>query len=162
MPKTDPDGLDPRLKWQLRSALDRIEPLNSSPRYLQGQPAVRGRGIAPGIFAAGVAGLLVLTLLAAASARSIDLQHRIVNTIQSATDPTPTPLPEPSPSPSPTPQVAVQAPPSGSPAKSHPTESPEPSDRPDSGETRTSPWATPSPWGQHGSYGSPSPTPGDH
>ncbi|HYL07669.1 MAG TPA: hypothetical protein VEU76_03920 [Candidatus Udaeobacter sp.] len=159
MPKSDPDGLDPRLRWQLRSALDRIQPPDSAPRYRLEQPAVRGRGIAPGLFAAGVAGLLVLTLLAAASARSIDLQHRIVNTIQSATESTPTPTEQsPSPSPSPTPQVAVQVPPSSSPNRSHAAQSPEPSDRPDSGESHSSP----SPWGGHGSYPSPSPTPGDH
>ncbi len=150
----DPDGLEPRLEWQLRSALDRVQPRHSPPRYQEAPGGGRRWGAAQGVLAAGIAGLMILTLLAAASSRSIDLQHRIVNTFQSAAEPSPSP--ETSPSPSPV-QVQQPAPPSeqASP-RPEPADTPEPSQRPEPGDS------SPEPSGVHSGSASPSPTPGDH
>lgn len=148
---SDPDGLDPRLERRLRSALDRVQPRHSPPRYAEAAGGVRRWGAAQGVLAAGIASLMILTLLAAASSRSMDLQHRIVNTFQSATEPSP---PAASPSPSPV-QVQQPAPPAQQATpRPEPAETPEPSQRPEPGDS------SPEPSGEH-SGSSPSPTPGD-
>lgn len=156
---TDPDGLDPRLEWQLRSALDRVQPRHSPPRYQQAPEGARRWSAAQGVLAAGIASLMILTLLAAASSRSIDLQHRIVNTFQSATEPSP--RTEASPSPSPV-QVQQPAPPAEeSSPQPEPSNSPEPTERPEPGDSqpvRTSP----EPTDGHSGSASASPTPSDN
>lgn len=144
MPRTD-GGLGPGLEWQLRSSLDRVQPPHSAPRYMQETGRVKRGSIAPGLFAAAVTGILVLTLLAAAGARSVDLQHRIVNTIQSGTAPSPSPIAEPSPSPSPA--VAQQAPPVAPTSKPKAAASPQPTHEP--GDDGSSPRASSSPSPDH-------------
>lgn len=142
MPKTE-DELGPVLERQLRSALDRVRPPHSGPRYASGAAGVRRGSIAPALFTAAVAGILVLTLLAAAGSRSVDLQRRIVNTIQSGTS---TPVAEPSPSPSPV-KAQQPAPPvvTGTP-RPEPTQSPEPSHEPgDDGSASPRPSDSPQP-----------------
>ena len=159
LPTTDPDELGPRLEWQLRAALDRVRPPHSAPRYAQAPAGARRWGLAQGVLAAGVAGLMVVTLLAAASSRAIDLQHRIVNTIQPATQPTAGP--EASPSPSPV-QAQLPAPPSEETSpRPEPSDSPEPTEKPEPGDTQPG-QASPEPTGDHSGSTPASPTPTDH
>lgn len=155
---TDPDGLDPRLEWQLRSALDKVQPPHSRPRYQETPEGVRRWGAAQAVLAAGIAGLMILTLLAAASSRSIDLQHRIVNTFQSATEPSPRTEAGPSPSPL---QVQPAPPAEESSPRPEPSASPEPTERPEPGDSQPV-HASPAPTDDHSGWTSASPAPGDH
>ncbi len=156
---TDPDGLDPRLEWQLRSALDKVQPRHSPPRYERAAGGGRRWGAAQGVLAAGIAGLMILTLLAAASSRSIDLQHRIVNTFQSATEPSPRSEASPSPAPD---QVQQPAPPAEeSSPRPEPSDSPEPTERPEPGGSQPVP-TSPEPTDDHSGSTPASPTPSDH
>ena len=151
---TEPDGLGPHLESQLRSALDRVEPRYSAPRYLEAGAAGRRWGPSQGFLAAGIAALMVLTLLGAAASRSIDLQHRIVNTIQSATQPTAGTAPQTSPSPSP--EEDRQPAPAQEPSpRPEPSDSPEPTQTPEPGDSSSSSS------GEHSSS-TPTPTPTDH
>ena len=156
---TDPDGLDPRVEWQLRSALDRVQPPHSAPRYQEVPEGGRRWSAAQGVLAAGIAGLMILTLLAAAGSRSIDLQHRIVNTFQSATEPSPRSEASPSPSPD---QVHQPAPPAEETSpQPEPSNSPEPTERPEPGDSqpvRTSPQPT----DDHSGSASAGPSPTDN
>lgn len=151
---TDPDGLGPRLESQLRSALDRVQPPHSAPRYLDAARTGRRWGLSQGLLAAGIAALMVLTLLGAAASRSIDLQHRIVNTIEFATQPTAGTAPESSPSPSPE-DVQQPAPAEESSPRPEPSETAEPSQKPEPGDSSSDSS------GEHSSS-TPTPTPGDH
>lgn len=160
MPKTDDGPLGPRFESQLRASLDRVRPPYGSPRYTE-SPEVRHWGFAPTAFAAGVAALLVLALIAAgASSRAIDLQHRIVNTIQSATQSGPSPATEESPSPSPA-QAAPALPAEHATAQPEPGESPEPTQQAEPPDSASS-TASPEPSDNHEGSPSPSPTPTDH
>lgn len=149
---TEPEGLGPQVESQLRLALDRVQPRYSMPRYQDAPAAPRRWSAAQAILAAGLAGLMIVTLLAAATSRSLDLQHRIVNTIQSATQPTSTPETAPSPSP----EAQQPVPPSDEPTPSPtPKETPEPSQRPQ-------PSDSPEPSDDHSGSTWASPTPTDH
>jgi hypothetical protein len=137
MPKTDRDPLGPSFQWRLRSALDRIEPPPSAPRYATASPrAARPPRFARVALASGVTGILALTAFAATgSANPAVWTQRIVTTIK--------PIPvvvEPSPTPEETPPPATKA---VAPAVPAHTPNAESSQRPESPDAHETPEATP-------------------
>lgn len=158
MPKTDDSELEPNLERQLRSALDRVQPRFSSPRYA-GHRSTPWR-VAPIALAAGVTGVAVLSLSAAAgSLNPAVVVNRISTAIQPAAETTPTPAPVPEESPKPAPPVH-QAEPAPEPTeRPEPKPAPEPTEGPEPGQT-----TPPESGDEHdGSWSSPSPSPGwDH
>ena len=159
MRKTEGNPLGPAFASRLRVALDRVQPRNSPPRY-QTTPALRTWRLAPTALAIGVTGVLVLTLFAASgSSNAAELRHRIVNVIQSNSEPSPTPPPTP-----PEAKAAPIAPPE---AESSPgaessqatgsTQRPEPD-----GSPRPNPTSSPEPGEDHSTWPTPTPTTGDH
>jgi hypothetical protein len=159
MPRTDSDLFGDRLEQRLRAELNRIEPPQSSPRYLSStHHRVATWRIAPAALAVAVAGVLGLTAYAATGSPNpaVWTEH-VMNRNGTNTPPASTPGPS-----NPTPSHAAPAAPA--PASPVATHRPEPSDEPES---------TPSPG--HDSDGgggddhasetpSPSPSPygGDH
>jgi len=137
MPKTDRDPLGPSFQWRLRSALDRIEPGRSTPRYATASPRVaRPLRFTRVALASGVTGILALTAFAATgSANPAVWTQRIVTTIK--------PIPvvvEPSPTPEETPPPATKA---VAPAVPAHTPNAESSQRPESPDAHETPEASP-------------------
>jgi hypothetical protein len=162
MSKTEDDPLGPAFTWRLRSALDRVAPPHTPPRYLSASIARPAPfRFAPAALAAAVAGVVALGAFATTgSANPIVWTQRAAASIESAGH---APAASPSPSPeteSPGPVVAppTQAPEHEASPQPEPSEAPE---RPSSPE----PSSSPKPDGDGGS-GSPepsaSPSPGSH
>jgi hypothetical protein len=148
MPKTERDPLGPSFQWRIRSALDRIEPPPSAPRYATASPrAARPLRFARVGLASGITGILALTAFAATgSANPAVWTQRIVTTIK--------PIPvvvEPSPTPEQTPPPATRA---VAPAVPAHTPNAPTSEQPKGPDAHETPEATPK-------SGSPEPSPGE-
>lgn len=148
MPKTERDPLGPSFQWRIRSALDRIEPPPSAPRYAIASPrAARPLRFARVGLASGITGILALSAFAATgSANPAVWTQRIVTTIR----PIP-PVVEPSPSPEQTPPPATKA---VAPAVPAHTPNAQASQQPEGPDAHETPEATPR-------SGSPEPSPGE-
>lgn len=134
MPKTDEEPLGAAFDHQLRSALDRVQPRFSAPRYASAGrlPAWR---LAPVALAIAITGILALSVSAATGTVNPSV---VMNRISTAIQPVPEPTAMPGPTPTETPKAV---------APIHQTTEPEPKESP---EPRESPGPTPS-----------SPEPGD-
>lgn len=145
MSKTEDDPLGPAFTWRLRSALDRVVPPHTPPRYLSASVARPAPfRFAPAALAAAVAGVVALGAFATTgSANPIVWTQRAAASIESAGHaPAAAPSPQASPSPekeSPRPQAVP--PPTHDPEheaspQPEPSEAPE---RPSSPEPSSSP-----------------------
>ncbi|HVH62576.1 MAG TPA: hypothetical protein VNA65_03140 [Candidatus Dormibacteraeota bacterium] len=128
MPKTEEPDLGPNVERQLRSALDRVQPPPSLPRY-QSEPARPWR-FAPLALAAALTGVVALSAFAAAGEVSpAVVMNRISTAIQAEPEITPVPAPSENPKAAAPEHAATSAP---QPKEtSEPKETPEPSERPE-------------------------------
>jgi len=126
------DQLGPHLKDRLRAELERVQPLNSPPRYLAAQTRPITLRLAPAMLGVSVVAILALSaFVATGSPNPAVWGHDVVTIIQSSsTTPTPTATPTQKPQPTPT-HKDESAEPTEQPEPSEPGEhheSPEPSD----------------------------------
>jgi hypothetical protein len=114
------DQLGPDLKDRLRAQLDRVQPLNSAPRYRAAPPRPTTLRLAPAVLGVSVVAILALSaFVATGSPNPAVWGHDAVTIIQSSsTTPTPTPKAAPTQKPQPTPTHKVES--------SEPTERPKP------------------------------------
>ena len=93
MPKTDPDPFGPQFGTRLRRALDRIEPVNSAPRYqsIGAAPRMTALRLAPFVLAIGLTGILGLTAWAATGSADPAVWTNRVETVinEGLTNPSP-------------------------------------------------------------------------
>ena len=162
MSKTEDDPLGPAFTWRLRSALDRVVPPHTPPRYLSASIARPAPfRFAPAALAAAVAGVVALGAFATTgSANPIVWTQRAAASIESAGH---APAASPSPSPETESPRPVVAPPTHAP-EHEASPQPEPSEAPER-PSSPEPSSSPKPDGDGGS-GSPepsaSPSPGSH
>jgi len=99
------DQLGPHLKDRLRAELERVQPLNSPPRYLAAQTRPITLRLAPAMLGVSVVAILALSaFVATGSPNPAVWGHDVVTIIQSSsTTPTPTPTATPTQKPQPTP-----------------------------------------------------------
>ena len=138
--------MDAGFEWRLKSALDRVNPPASSPRYAS---TLMGGAwawpVAPALVAAGAAMLLAITAsVFTGSANPVVWAERAGSTIQSVSH-----TPEPSPSPEPSSETSHSAP--AAPAQAthdsehdiserpEPSDQAEPNERPEPAEAPSSP-----------------------
>jgi hypothetical protein len=119
MANTDHDPLGPGFEWRLKTALDRVTPQWSQPRYQAPAVGIKAWRVAPFLLAGATTILMALTATAATGSPNPAVwTQRAVSTISSVGHPA-TEIP----SPEPTAEPAQEAPPSGSaPAPSHEAE----------------------------------------
>ncbi len=98
------DQLGPHLKDRLRAELERVQPLNSPPRYLAAQTRPITLRLAPAMLGVSVVAILALSaFVATGSPNPAVWGHDVVTIIQSSsTTPTPTATPTQKPQPTPT------------------------------------------------------------
>lgn len=154
MPKTDRDPLGPGFAWRLRSELDRVRPLWSSPRYLGPMRRSGAWRVAPAALAVALTSLLGLTAFAATGSANPAIWTERVVTIIHPVPPTPTPETTPAP-----PAVKAAPPPAAHNASPKPSERPEPSEG-SQPSLSPQPRESPEPTGDRSPTASPSP--GDH
>lgn len=155
MPKTDEEPLGPIFDYQLRSALDRVQPRFSAPRYARAG-RLPGWHLAPVALAIAITGVLALSVSAATGKVNPAV---VMNRISTAIEPTaePSQTPEPTPKESPKAIAPVQAAP-----QPEPKETPEPSERPEPVQSASTPAPTPEPVDDGSVVTNPSPSPDDH
>ncbi|HSP10153.1 MAG TPA: hypothetical protein VLU92_11215 [Candidatus Dormibacteraeota bacterium] len=168
MSKTEGDPLGPAFTWRLRSALDRVTPPRTPPRYLSASIARSAPlRFAPAALAAALAGVVVLAAFATTgSANPVVWTQRAVSSIESAGH-TPAVVPGPESSPSPgteSPQAPAVAAPTHAPEHEG-SPQPEPSEAPERSPS-PQPRESPEPVGHSGTSSpapseSPSPNPHD-
>ncbi len=141
MPKTD-DWFGLRFGRRLRSELDRVQPLDSGPRYAARRPTIGVWRIAPLGLAAALVGILAMTAWAATGSVNPTVWTQRVETV--INPPSPSPGSEPNP-------AQPQQPEAAAPRAPEQSAKPEPAPRPTDGEGGRE---TPRPTG--------SPEPDDH
>ena len=159
MPSTEHNPMDPDFERRLKSALDRVTPPSSPPRYESATAGIRPMRFAPALLAGATAILLPLAATAATgSPNPVVWTQRAVSTIESVGH-----APEASPSPPPSPERSKETPRSDTEAPTHEPDHeasprPEPSDHPEES-PRPEPSESPEPSGSHSGSGSSSPSP---
>ncbi|HUZ86245.1 MAG TPA: hypothetical protein VNF26_04790 [Candidatus Baltobacterales bacterium] len=159
MSKTERDSLGPAFDWRLRSALDRVAPPHTPPRYLSASVARSAPfRFAPAALAAAVAGVVALAAFATTgSANPVVWTQRAASSLESAGhSPALVPILQMSPSPqTESPRPPAAAPPARAPEHEaspnpEPSQAPERSSSPEPGES-------PGP-GDHSGTSSPTPS----
>jgi hypothetical protein len=166
MPNTEHHRMDPGFEWRLKTALDRITPPPSAPRYTSiSMGRVRPWRVAPVLLVGATAILLALTATATTGSPNpavwtSDAGSTIGSVAHASPSPTPSPAPPPAAvrkaAPAPTHQPEHHTSPTAEPSGHYddsprPQPSPSPSPSEDHfGSSSPSPWPSPSPWsGDH-------------
>ena len=125
----DDDGLSPELKFRLRAAMNRVQPVHSSPRYVAVKPHQALLRLAPAALAASVVGILALSgYVGTGSANPVVWTEHVVTVV---TQPRPAPTSAPAPEHHRSGPQAAPSEGSGHHDSPGPTEKPEPSESPE-------------------------------